>query len=80
MDQLPCQYYNQRKAWMGCRLSKLDKRLKQENRKIILFMDNSPCHPEDLDEKYDQIKVVFLPQNTTSRPQPLDLGRHYSSI
>ena len=55
-------------------LSKLNRRLKRENRKIILFMDNAPCHPEDLDGKYDQIKVMFLPQNTTSRLQPLDLG------
>ena len=37
-------------------------------------MDNAPCHSEDLDGKYDQIKVMFLPQNTTSRLQPLDLG------
>ena len=71
MYQLACQHYNQRKVWIESPLrlqilSKLDKRLKRESRKIILFMDNAPCHLEDLDGKYDQ--------NTTSRLQPHDLG------
>ena len=39
-----------------------------------MFLNNAPCHPEDLDEKFTQIKIVFLPKNTTSRLQPLDLG------
>lgn len=79
-DQLLCQYYDQSKAWRESRimleiLPKFNSRLKQKKpQKIILFMDNAPCHPEDLDEKCDLINVVFLPQNTTSCLQPLDLG------
>ena len=76
---LPCQYFNQRKAWMESGilekvLSNLNCRLKTQNRRILLLMDNAPCHPEDLDEKFTQINVVFLPANTTSLLQPLDLG------
>ena len=76
---LPCQYFNRRKAWMKGGilekiLSNLNRRLKTQNRRILLLMDNAPCHPEDLDEKFTQINVVFLPANTTSLLQPLDLG------
>jgi len=48
-------------------LRKLNARLRRENRSILLFMDNAPCHPEDLDGNFSQIKIVFLPKNTTSR-------------
>ena len=76
---LPCQYFNQPKAWMNSDilmeiLSKLIRRLSREHRSIIPYMDNAPCHPEDLDVKFEKIKIVFLPKNTTSRLQPLDLG------
>ena len=55
-------------------LSKLNTRLRKESRFIILFMDNAGCHPEDVAGKYSNVKVVFLPPNTTSVLQPLDLG------
>ena len=55
-------------------LSKLNKKLVFENRKIILFLDNATCHPESMDDKFSNIKIVFLPKNTTSRLQPLDAG------
>ena len=55
-------------------LSKLNTRLRKESRSIILFMDNARCHPEDVAGKYSNVKVVFLPRNTTSVLQPADLG------
>ena len=51
-------------------LSKLNRKLDFENRKVILFLDNATCHPESMDDTFSNIKIVFLPKNTTSRLQP----------
>ena len=55
-------------------LSKLNQRLLREKKNILLFMDNAPCHPPCLEGMFSNIKVVFLPKNTTSKTQPLDAG------
>ena len=53
-------------------LSKLNRKLAFENRKVILFLDNATCHPGSMDDKFSNTKIVFLSKNTTSRLQPLD--------
>ena len=70
-------YFSNSKSWMTSEifetvLSKLNRKLVFENRKVILFLDNATCHPESMDDKFSNIKIVFLPKNTTSRLQPLD--------
>ena len=70
--------YSNPKAWMTIEimtsiLGKINRQIEVANRKIILFMDNAPCHPESLSERYFNIEVVLLPKNTTSVPQPLDV-------
>lgn len=71
-------YYSKSKAWMNADIMttlvmKLNTRMVREKRKIILLMDNVLSHPQDL--SLFNVKVVFLPVNTTSRLQPLDAGR-----
>ena len=72
-------YFSNSKSWMTSEifetvLSKLNRKLVFENRKVILFLDNATCHPESMDDKFSNIKIVFLPKNTTFRLQPLDAG------
>ncbi|XP_037509385.1 tigger transposable element-derived protein 6-like [Rhipicephalus sanguineus] len=75
---LPCHYNNNTKAWMTCSLFEeflryMDSKMGCQNRKVILFLDNCSTHPKDT-ASLRNVKVVFLPANTTSHLQPLDAG------
>ena len=56
-------YYHNAKGW--------NRELYKQKRKITLLVDNAPGHIAD---DYDNIELVFLPPNTTSKLQPLDQG------
>jgi hypothetical protein len=77
VKRLPCDYAAQRKAWMsGDRfttwLKNLDAEMARKKRSILLLIDNCPAHPKDVSLK--NIRVEFLPPNSTSCTQPLDQG------
>ncbi|XP_044537888.1 tigger transposable element-derived protein 1-like [Gracilinanus agilis] len=42
--------------------------------KILIIIDNAPSHPPTIAELNPKVKFVFLPQETTSLIQPLNLG------
>lgn len=74
---LPVDYANNTKAWMTKILfkdwlKKVDKQMKINRKKILLFIDNCAAHT-DL-PTLANVKVMFLPANTTSKLQPLDQG------
>lgn len=76
---LHVKYFSNPKSWMNSEimkelLNKLNRKMRNQGRHIILFLDNAGCHPSDVKDSYSNIKMVFLPPNTTSRLQPLDAG------
>ena len=73
---LPCGYTANRRSWMTSEvwtswISRWDRQLVREGRKVVLVIDNAPGHPQ---VPLDAIKVVFLPPNTTASTQPMDQG------
>ncbi|XP_053392576.1 tigger transposable element-derived protein 6-like [Mercenaria mercenaria] len=76
VESLPVTYYNNRKAWMLTTtmvdwLKSVDRKMRAQNRKILLFLDNVPVHP---DITLSNVKLQFFPPNTTSLLQPMDAG------
>ena len=55
-------------------LGLLNRKIQLERRKIILFLDNAPCHPETLQNNLKNIKLIFLLKRTSSQLLPLDAG------
>ena len=83
---LPVYWYANSKGWMTGAVfgdyfkNKLHRELEvycnKENIpfKILLIVDNAPSHPAYLADISNNIKIVFLPPNTTSLIQPCDQG------
>lgn len=83
--KLPVIYRSNRKAWMTAEsftdwyknffLGDAKKKCKARNVdfKVLLIVDNAPSHP-DFSEINPNVKVIFLPPNTTSLLQPMDMG------
>lgn len=77
IQNLPVQWKSNRTAWMNALLftewlDNLNQSMKKKKRKILLFLDNAPCHPPDA--QFSNVKLQFFPPNTTSQAQPLDQG------
>ena len=73
---LPCKYDANARAWMTSDVFRdwclqWDRQLSRRGRRIALLLDNAPGHPA---LTLDNIKLVYLPPNTTSHTQPLDQG------
>ncbi|XP_054089838.1 tigger transposable element-derived protein 1-like [Zeugodacus cucurbitae] len=81
--KLPVHWMANKKAWVTASLFKdwfLNHfvpevreylRSKQLDFKVLLVIDNTPGHP---DISHKNVKIMFLPPNTTSLIQPLDQG------
>jgi hypothetical protein len=66
---------------LGCKhqfgikyLELLNQRMKRQNRKILLLVDNAPVHSVSNPELLTNITIHYLPPNTTAHLQPADAG------
>ena len=76
MISLRVTYESNNKVWMpeelfAAWMRRVDNRMRRQNRHILLFLDNCGSHPH---MELENVKVVFLPPNTTSKLQPMDAG------
>lgn len=76
VNQLPVQYKSNKNAWMTSTifeewLNDWDNKIGRQKRRIILILDNCSAHPK---VNTKNIRLLFLPPNTTCLIQPMDQG------
>jgi hypothetical protein len=83
---LPVYYKSSTNAWMTMNIfenwfhSEFVPKVKaylrsiQQEEKALLFIDNCPAHPMELQTDDNKFRCLFLPANTTALIQPMDQG------
>jgi hypothetical protein len=76
---LPVYYYWNSSAWMQAGifvhwLTKLNQDLRKQRRCILLLLDNATVHSLEEGVSFSNIKMHYLPKNTTAHLQPCDSG------
>ena len=77
LTRLPVDYNNSKTTWItgsvfSTWLQKWDRSFRSKKRTVCLLVDNCSAHPSAVE--LTNIVVKFLPQNTTSLMQPMDMG------
>ncbi|KAI8516537.1 Pyruvate decarboxylase 2 [Branchiostoma belcheri] len=73
-QRVPLPWYANKKAWVTGEIFRewMRKVDREMGKKICLLLDNYTAHPHDVN--LQNIRLIFLPANTTSIRQPLDQG------
>ncbi|KAG2204519.1 hypothetical protein INT46_000272 [Mucor plumbeus] len=76
-SDLGFRYYASQKAWMTTPIfrkiiGRFNYEMIKSNRNVVLLLDNAPVHDDKL--TFSNVKMVFLPPNSTAHYQPLDAG------
>ncbi|XP_033749246.1 tigger transposable element-derived protein 6-like [Pecten maximus] len=77
VDKLPVLWRSNKKSWMTSEtfkdwIGRINSDMKKQRRHILVFLDNATSHSHDL--TFSNVTLRYLPANTTSKLQPLDLG------
>jgi hypothetical protein len=76
INELSVVWKSNKKAWMTAALMEewlkgFNERMRQQKRSILLFLDSATRHPH---LQLSNVRLAWLPPNTISVTQPMDLG------
>lgn len=76
---LPVWYYWNNSSWMQrsifqAWIRQVNQEMQKKRRNILLLVDNASSHKLEEGEELSNIRLYFLPPNTTSHLQPIDQG------
>jgi hypothetical protein len=76
IKKLPVDWKSNKKAWMTSHimeewLTAFNAKIKQQNRNVLLFLDNATFRPHI---ELSNVRLSWFPPNTTSVSQPIDQG------